>query len=514
MTRDGAVAEKETMRPADKVIAPPSGTFRYRPSTGELVWSDSLYAVYGFAPGEVLPTPALMTSHQHLDERDEWDAFLAAAVEGGQPGTRWHRIVDAQLRPHDVQTSLLSMIQDGEVVEIFGVTADLTPAVDKAVAVQLHDAVAKASETRSVIDQAKGMLMATFDVDEEQAFGILRYHSSFANRKLRDISAGLVELVATSTEAALPPRQRLTALLARLSGATAPKPGNRPLPRGKAGPGSMKPRISLNLLPRTMVRAVASAGVSITIADYSVPGLPLVYANPAFEVLTGYVAEEMMGHNCRFLQGPDTDTATVQAMSEALAEGRDVQTVLLNYRRDGSAFWNELHLSAVRDDDGQITHFIGYQMDVSERVAREQQLEYLAYHDSVTGLPNETAAAEALGHLVARARPFATLAVRLKGLDGPEDAEHAITAAAAAKLATALSPGAALFRLDNGSFLTVETEATGPLGRRIESALTGPIRLEDGDVSVRTSVSRREFPSEATDAQALLQTARPRLAGA
>ena len=497
------------MKASNKGTAPGSGTFRYRPDQDELVWSDSLFGIYGFSVGDVVPTRLLMTAHQHLDERSDWDAFLEAAVADGRPASRWHRIVDAQLVQRDLQTSLLPTVQDGRVVEILGITADLTVKVEKSVAHQLHEAVSKAAETRSVIDQAKGMLMATFDLDEDQAFGILKYHSSFSNRKLRDIAAGLVELVATSTEAGLAPRQRLTALLGRLSGAAAPALTGRPQARSAPTGSSVKPRIPLNLLPRTMVRAVASAGVSITIADYSVPGLPLVYANPAFEALTGYIVEEMMGYNCRFLQGPETDMSSVQAMSAALAAGEDFQTVLVNYRRDGSAFWNELHLSAVRDDDGTITHFIGYQMDVSERVAREQQLEHLAYHDPVTGLPNQVAAREALQAALPTGETFLTLAVRLKGLDGPEDSEDLVIVAAAERLRDAIPGDVTLFRLDNGSFLLIAGIDRGDeLAGGIERAFAEPIRLDDGDVAVRSSLSRAAYPDDAADVDGLLQVAR------
>jgi PAS domain S-box-containing protein len=122
-------------------------------------------------------------------------------------------------------------------------------------------------------------------------------------------------------------------------------------------------------------RAVVAAGLAFTISDPRLPDNPLVFVNPAFERTTGYLRDEVHGRNCRFLQGPDTDPAAVQAIRDALA-AREHQTVtLLNYRKDGSAFWNELATSPVFDAAGELTHYVGIQSDVTARVAVEHERE-------------------------------------------------------------------------------------------------------------------------------------------
>ncbi|MEG3977079.1 PAS domain-containing protein, partial [Microcoleus sp. herbarium8] len=89
-------------------------------------------------------------------------------------------------------------------------------------------------------------------------------------------------------------------------------------------------------------RALAATSNGIAISDATLPDQPIVYCNPAFEQITGYSMGEIIGHNCRFLQGPDTDRAAVAKIRAALKEQRDCKVVLKNYRKDGTPFWNEL----------------------------------------------------------------------------------------------------------------------------------------------------------------------------
>ena len=128
-------------------------------------------------------------------------------------------------------------------------------------------------------------------------------------------------------------------------------------------------------LPEARIRdrAVIAAGLSFTISDPRQPDNPLVYVNPAFERTTGYSWDEVAGRNCRFLQGPDTDPAAVQRIRDAIAGEEHAVVPLLNYRKDGTAFWNELSLSPVYDGDGVLTHFVGIQADVTARVLVEQE---------------------------------------------------------------------------------------------------------------------------------------------
>ncbi len=122
-------------------------------------------------------------------------------------------------------------------------------------------------------------------------------------------------------------------------------------------------------------RAIAASSNSILIADATKPDRPIIYCNPAFEKLTGYTSEEVIGHNCAFLQGSDTDRTELDKLRSSLRSGTEIQVILKNYRKDKTVFWNELTVSPVLDGEGKLTHFIGVQNDITKRVAAETALQ-------------------------------------------------------------------------------------------------------------------------------------------
>lgn len=149
-------------------------------------------------------------------------------------------------------------------------------------------------------------------------------------------------------------------------------------------------------------QALESLRESVVIVDAQAPDHPILYVNRAFERITGYRADEVVGRNCRFLQGPRTDPAVVAQIREAVdaAAGCDVR--LLNYRKDGTAFHNELRIAPIFDDQGDLTYFIALQRDVTREVIAENlarsysdeleslnaELHQLALRDPLTDLHN------------------------------------------------------------------------------------------------------------------------------
>ncbi|WP_017306948.1 PAS domain S-box protein [Spirulina subsalsa] len=128
---------------------------------------------------------------------------------------------------------------------------------------------------------------------------------------------------------------------------------------------------------RLLERAIANSTNGITIVDAQDRDYPLVYVNSGFERITGYKSEEVLGKNCRFLQGGDWQQAERKKLREAIAQGTSTQVLLRNYRKDGTLFWNELSISPIHDETGKVTHFIGVQTDISEHIEMEECLKTL-----------------------------------------------------------------------------------------------------------------------------------------
>ena len=119
--------------------------------------------------------------------------------------------------------------------------------------------------------------------------------------------------------------------------------------------------------------AIRSMPMATVVTDATQADNPIIFANDAFLRLTGYPREEVIGRNCRFLQGVNTDPLERARLRAAISAGQDITCELLNYRKDGTPFWNALYLSPVRDGSGTITHFFGSQLDVSDKKRVEFQ---------------------------------------------------------------------------------------------------------------------------------------------
>ncbi len=183
-----------------------------------------------------------------------------------------------------------------------------------------------------------------------------------------------------------------------------------------------------NPITRALVSAIMHSTEPMVLTDPSLPDNPMVAVNAAFETLSGYAPTETIGRNCRFLQGEGTDRRTAARIRACLAEQRGCVEWIVNYRRDGSMFWNLLFLSPVFAHDGTLLHYFGNQRDVTEgppaslpdyslgRADMPVQAE-AEFHALLLGLVDEAPEGEAGAHaieaLVASARRLDQLTSRL-----------------------------------------------------------------------------------------------------
>jgi len=131
------------------------------------------------------------------------------------------------------------------------------------------------------------------------------------------------------------------------------------------------PKLRTNLL----LQLVENAQEGIVVAEKEGHDTILIYVNPAFERLTGYKSEEILYQDCRFLQGEDTKQESIKVIRKAIDGSEPVRTILKNYRKDGSVFWNELSVTPYFDEVDELTYYIGIQKDVTEEVVLQQALD-------------------------------------------------------------------------------------------------------------------------------------------
>lgn len=173
------------------------GYYTYAVAEGRWFWSDGVFELHGYAPNAVPATTELMIQHKHPDDAARAIAVLDEAIRDGRPFTCYHRIIDAKRRVRSVLSVGRGKTDvEGEVEEVIGFFVDLTEVRRTETQLEVEEALLRIAETRSVIDQAKGMVMLATGCDADKAFGVLRTFSSHKNVRLHELAHRLVAAVA------------------------------------------------------------------------------------------------------------------------------------------------------------------------------------------------------------------------------------------------------------------------------------------------------------------------------
>jgi diguanylate cyclase (GGDEF)-like protein/PAS domain S-box-containing protein len=272
---------------------------------------------------------------------------------------------------------------------------------------------------------------------------------------------------------------------------------------------------------RLLRRAVEATDNGVLISDARAPDVPVVYVNPAFEQMTGYSREEIQGRNCRLLQRADRDQSGIDAIRMALREGREVRTLLRNYRKDGTLFWNEIYIAPVRDERGALTHFVGILNDVSERHRYEEQLAHRATHDELTGLPNRVLLEDRLQQALHTSARYGTgTAVVFIDLDDfkivndslGHDTGDVLLREVATRLQAVVRDTDTVSRFGGDEFVAVlsspkHEDRPAEIISRMMDALSAPVALGDVQHTVTASIGYCCYPADGEDAQTLLRHA-------
>jgi diguanylate cyclase (GGDEF)-like protein/PAS domain S-box-containing protein len=268
-------------------------------------------------------------------------------------------------------------------------------------------------------------------------------------------------------------------------------------------------------------RAIEASSNGIMICDGKDPEMPILYVNPAFERITGFGAEEVVGRNPRFLSGGDEDQKGVIDIRESIHRGVETEAVVRNYRKDGSLFWNELSVAPVRDADGGVSHYVSVFNDITERKRYEEQLEHHAGHDPLTDLLNRNLLIDRLEQSIVYARrSHRLLAVLLLDLDRfkviNESLGHGqgdeLLRMVANRLTGCVRPGDTVARLGGDEFVialaeVAEVDDVGMMGRKIQEALIRPFHLSGRELFVTASIGISFYPRDGGDGETLIRNA-------
>lgn len=205
----------------------PVGRFRYDVLSETWWWSAGVYQIHGLDVGAVVPTADLILSYQHPDDRAGAERTLRHVISDGQAFCGRHRIIDTAGRTRTVVVvgEGVHNPESGEVMQVRGYFIDVTEPLMAELRKVSHDAVQQSAQSRGVIEQAKGALMATYSIDEHEAFALLRFHSQNNNVKLRDLATYFVEKLTAPDLSRMLPRLKIGHVLATL-------PDERPTPIG------------------------------------------------------------------------------------------------------------------------------------------------------------------------------------------------------------------------------------------------------------------------------------------
>ena len=273
---------------------------------------------------------------------------------------------------------------------------------------------------------------------------------------------------------------------------------------------------------RLRERIIEVSANAIILCSADAPGYLIEYVNPAFERITGYAAGEVIGQRLEDLQGPEQGRQDMHAITTALREQREGKAIVRNFRKDGSSYWSELFVAPVRDDgDGALSHFVVAQYDISSVMRFEQELEFQARHDILTGLANRALLRERLEQAMAVTRrsglPLWVVFIdldRFKFVNDTlgHDAGDLVLKNVAERLCGATREVDTVARLGGDEFvLLLPQHGNGEPGaailQRIQDAVTQPLQLGEYEFFLSCCMGVAVYPDDGGDADTLIKHA-------
>lgn len=268
-------------------------------------------------------------------------------------------------------------------------------------------------------------------------------------------------------------------------------------------------------------RAIEASANAIVIANAREAGYPVEYVNPAFERMTGYSAQEILGKSLRVMHATDTGQKGLEDLQRILRDQTGGQVVLRNYRKNGQLYWTRLHIAPVRDDAGDITHFVAAKYDITETRRYQEKLEYQAYHDALTHLPNRHMLRRRLHETIKNSGPgdppFWVAFLDLDNFKLVNDTlghtlGDLVLQRIAQRLRESLHEGDIVARRGGDEFVFILFDREAPRGarstlHRIMTAVSRPMRIDAHRFFLSCSIGIAVHPQDGSDPELLIKHA-------
>ena len=269
---------------------------------------------------------------------------------------------------------------------------------------------------------------------------------------------------------------------------------------------------------RLRERALEASANAIMISSARAPHYAIEYVNPAFERMTGYAREEVIGRNPDFLLGDDRGQDGVKEILAAFRDKREGNTMLRNYRKDGTLYWNDLYIAPVKDEDAQVRHFVVIQYDVTAIKRSEAKLKYQAHYDALTGLPNRVLLNERLGQAIAQvAVPVWLVYLDLDRFKVVNDslghqAGDVLLKQVAERLRACVKPSDTVARLGGDEYVMILSDpgagtTVAEVAQGILDAVAQPLIIEGHEFFPSCSMGVAAYPADGTDEATLMRHA-------
>jgi diguanylate cyclase (GGDEF)-like protein/PAS domain S-box-containing protein len=268
-------------------------------------------------------------------------------------------------------------------------------------------------------------------------------------------------------------------------------------------------------------RAIEASANAIVITNATKPDFPVEYVNPAFESMTGYAAEDILGKSLRFLRRDDHDQVGIAQIRALLTGKTQGQATVRNYRKDGSMFWSQVYIAPVKDDTGTVTHFVAAKYDITDMKRYQADLEFQANHDALTNLANRKLLRDHLrGAIVAADKGGPALWVAFLDLDNFKYVNDSLGHGAgddllqkmAGRLEHALRPNDIAARQGGDEFVLILQEhrdgvSTPALLQRIMDVIAQPVQINGHTFYPTCSIGVAVYPEDGDDPDTLIKHA-------